>query len=87
LSDIVDRVMSFLTMRGGAYRQALGSPAGKIILADLAVFCRANESCAVPGDRDRTMMLEGRREVWLRISHHMNLSPEQLYALFGGPKE
>jgi hypothetical protein len=51
-------------------------------LADLAVFCRAAETCAVPGDRDRTMMLIGRNEVWLRIAQHMHMTGEQLFALY-----
>jgi hypothetical protein len=62
----------------------LEQPANVLVLEDLASFCRASESCAVPGDRDRTMMLEGRREVWLRIQQHLQLTPEQLFALYNG---
>lgn len=49
---------------------------------DLVRFCRAAESCVVPRDHDRTLVLEGRREVFLRITQHMNLSSEQLFALY-----
>lgn len=57
-------------------------PANVYVLEDLARFCRANESCVIPGDRDKTLVLEGRREVWLRIQQHLHLTPEQLFALF-----
>ena len=56
----------------------------RAVMEDLATFCRAAETCAVPGDHDRTMLLEGRREVWLRIQQHLQLTPEQLFVLYGG---
>lgn len=57
------------------------NPADVRVLARLARFCRADESCVIPGDRDKTLLLEGRREVWLLINHFIELSPEQLLAL------
>lgn len=61
-------------------------PANVDVLIDLARFCRANETCVVKGDRDMTLVLEGRREVWLRIQQHLGLTTEQLTALYtGGP--
>jgi hypothetical protein len=65
-----------------AYLVAFGNYAGQSVLFDLARYCRAQESCVVPGDHDRTLLLEGRREVWLRITDHLRLQPEQLYALY-----
>lgn len=59
-------------------------PAHVIVLEDLARFCRANESCVVPGEHDKTLVLEGRREVWLRIQEYLNLTPVQLFALKTG---
>src|SRR5688500_260506 len=59
--------------------------AGAAVLADLATFCRADETCVVPGDRDRTYVLEGRREVWLRIQDHLKLSTEQLVQKYTRP--
>jgi hypothetical protein len=38
----------------------------------------------VPGDHDRTLILEGRREVFLRLTDHLHLTSEQLYALHAG---
>lgn len=88
-SDVVE----FLFQRKRSYQLTFqeAQPANLEVLRDLAKFCRANESCVVPGDRDKTMLLEGRREVWLRIQQHLNLTPEQLFDLYGGnvpkPKE
>lgn len=92
MSGLSDRVLAFLRTRSRAYCLAFGSPAGKEVLADLVKFCRARETCVVaergqPVDRDRTLILEGRREVWLRIQNHLKLTEHELYQLFGGPKE
>ena len=74
--------LNFLTGRKTDYQHVFNSPAGERVLADLAVFCRAVETCAVPGDRDRTFMLLGRNEVFQRIQQHLNRTPEQLLALY-----
>lgn len=68
-----------------AYQLAFGTPAGKAVLDDLAKFCRARETCVVPGDRDKTYVLEGRRETYLRIQDYLELSPEQLVERFTRP--
>lgn len=86
------RVVNFLRLRKKAYQLTFGgSVANQSVLQDLATFCRANETCAVPGNHDATMLLEGRREVWLRIMQHLNLTGEQLALLYNGqnykPKE
>ncbi len=72
-----------------AYRKAFLHYAGQAVLADLAQFCRAAETCIVRKgdktiDRDISLVLEGRREVWLRIQDHLRLNQEQLFALYGG---
>lgn len=74
---------SFLQRRKRDYQLALTSPAGQEVLADLAKFCRANETCFHTDPRLHAV-LEGRREVWLRIQRHLNLSTEQLYAIYSG---
>ena len=81
-----DAVGQFLSERKTAYQLTFpnNTTASDIVLEDLARFCRANESCVVPGDHDRTLLLEGRREVWLRIQQHLQLTPEQLMSLFTG---
>lgn len=55
----------------------------RVVLGDLAKFCRAAESTghANPYVAAR---LDGRREVWLRISQHLNLPVDELYRIYGG---
>jgi hypothetical protein len=61
---------------------------GEYVLQDLSKFCRADESTFHTDARIEGIM-QGRREVWLRISKHMNLSDEQLHKYFnpGGDTE
>lgn len=79
----VQRAFDFLRRRSVDYRLAFGQPAGQQVLIDLAKFCRANHTCFHEDPRMHAV-LEGRREVWLRIQNHLNLTPEQLLALYGG---
>lgn len=51
------------------------------VRVDLARFCRAHQSCFDPDPRIHAV-LEGRREVWLRMQQHWQLSPEQLAELY-----
>ena len=78
------KTLDFVKRRRYHYQLTFAQPAGQNVLDDLAKFCRAHETCVIPGDRDRSLVLEGRREVWLRIMQHMAYSPEQLMVLFGG---
>lgn len=76
-----DEALQIFADRQRAYRMVFSpadAPAVKAVLDDLISFCRGKETCVVPGDRDRTYVLEGRREVLLRIQDHMELTPEQL---------
>ena len=59
------------------YALALGGPPGQEVLADLARFCRADQTTFHPDPRVHALM-EGRREVWLRIKEYLDLSPEDL---------
>ena len=68
-----------------AYQLAFNSPAGEAVLIDLTPFCRSKETCVVPGDRDRTYVLEGRREVFLRIRDYLDLTVEQLVEKYTKP--
>ena len=56
------------------------------VLKDLAKFCRAHES-TFHGDPRVHAVMEGRREVWLRIANHLNLDPDKLWALYGEGKK
>ena len=81
--SIVRRTMEFLRSRRRAYCQTFLSGTGQIVLNDLIKFCRANETCFDPDPRIHAV-LEGRREVFLRIQQHLNLTPEQLFTLYNG---
>lgn len=62
------------------------------VLRDLARFCRANES-AIALDangqvsNELTYVLQGRREVYLRIMQQLKLSPETLTDIMLGPMQ
>lgn len=53
------------------------SPFTKTVLEDLAKFCRASESCFHIDPRAHAL-LEGRREVWLRIQEFLTMNADQL---------
>lgn len=80
---MIDRIRQFLQHRQRAYHQCFGSPAGNEVLVDLAKFCRAAETC-YHDDPRKHAVLEGRREVFIRIADHMNLTVDQIYALYAG---
>lgn len=49
----------------------------RLVLADLRKFCRADESC-FDADPRKHAILEGRREVWLRIQQHLRLTERDI---------
>lgn len=72
---------TLLKDRKSAYTLTFGDEPGQAVLQDLAKFCRANESCFHADQRLHALM-EGRREVWLRIQQHLNLTDKELFSLF-----
>jgi hypothetical protein len=83
------RTLDFFRLRKREYQHTFTSLAGQEVFRDLALFCRANETCTVLDKDGRvddklTFMMEGRREVYLRILIHMGLTPQQLMVLFTG---
>lgn len=85
LADIIETTKRFLTRRATAYRFVFGTQDrnARVVLEDLARFCRAVKSTA-HADPYVAARLDGRREVWLRISEHLNLTTDDLYRLYGG---
>jgi len=75
------KMLDLIRTKRRDYQLCFGSPAGTQVLKDLARFCRATETCVVPGDRDRTLVLEGRREVWLKIEQYICMDAQTLYRL------
>ena len=83
LREKIQQIKDYLRGRSAAYRRVFNkeSQDAKIVLADLGRFCRAFQST---GHQDPYMAarLDGRREVWLRIMEHQNLSTDELYDLY-----
>lgn len=75
----------FVAQRRTAYVKTFETPFAEEVLADLAKFCRANESTFHPDARVHAVA-EGRREVWLRIQQHLQMSDEELWQAFGVPR-
>lgn len=81
---IIEQTLSFLRNRKRGYQHTFNTPGGREVLADLAKFCRANQSTFHSDPRIHAA-LEGRREVFLRIAQHLNLTGEELFALYNNP--
>ena len=88
LNDIQRRAREFLIGRAGSYRR-LFDPQNRdaqAVLEDLAKFCRAHET-TFHADPRAHALAEGRREVFLRIAGHTNLTNDQLWLLYGGGRQ
>ena len=81
VTQLATTVRDFLVTRSQAYKQTFSGIYGERVLKDIARFCRANESTFNPDPRMEGV-LQGRREVWLRISKHLNLTDDQLQSYF-----
>lgn len=75
---VVEKAKEFLLTRKQAYVHTFEGEHGEKVLKDLAKFCRASETTHNTDPR-LTDILNGRREVFLRISEHLNLTEEDLY--------
>lgn len=76
------RAVDFIRNRKQAYQKTFVKDlASETVLADLANFCRAGKSTFDPDARVHAL-LEGRKEVWLRIANHLNLTETELYDVF-----
>ena len=73
---MTEEELNFLTERKRAYQMAFKSVAGEAVMKDLTRFCRAKITTA--GDE----LLEGRRQVFLRIQQHLELDVDQLFKLY-----
>ena len=75
------RFNPLLAIRRRAYNKTFRNTEGEKVLADLRRFCRATTPTADVNNERATYLLEGRREVWLRIQAHLQLTDEDVYAL------
>ena len=76
----------FIARRRTAYVKAFANTFGEEVLADLARFCRAGASTFDPDPRIHAL-LEGRREVYLRIMDHLHLTEDELLAKYAGQRK
>jgi hypothetical protein len=67
--------------RRSSYKKTFDNPEGKKVLADLKRFCKATVPTADLNNEKVTYLLEGRREVWLRIQAHLQLTEDEIYQL------
>lgn len=56
-------------------------PEARLVVADLARFCRANSTTFTPGDPHTSTHLEGRREVFTRIISYIGLNELLIYKI------
>jgi hypothetical protein len=83
MSEWLDKLRIALGDRRYAYQTTFKGPLAQTVLKDLARFCRAHESTFHVDPRAHAMA-EGRREVWLRIQNHLNLTTDELWELYSG---
>jgi hypothetical protein len=84
MTEFYERAKRYLAGRAASYHRVFVQEGidATIVLADLAKFCRAHDSTGHP-DAHVAARLDGRREVWLRIQHHLKLSNDELWGLYG----
>lgn len=81
LEEIWDQAKALLRSKKQAYDTVFtNGKDAEIVLKDLGQFCRANETTFHEDPRLHAL-IEGRREVWLRIQKHLNLTPDELWEL------
>ena len=83
LQAAIENTRNFLQRRRYAYNATFCGPLADEVLRDLARFCRAHSS-TFNSDPYAAARLDGRREVWLRLQNHLELSPDQLWDLYSG---
>lgn len=83
MSNLHEMKRSEFLSRAQAYRATFNNPMGEQVLADLAKFCRAHESTFNIDARVHAAM-EGRREVYLRLRDHLDMTDEELIQRYVG---
>ena len=81
--EMVGKVKAFLTSRKRSYEFTFDEKNiyAQAVLKDLSKFCRADQSTFHEDARVHAV-IEGRREVWLRIQNYLSLTPDQLWELY-----
>lgn len=81
---VLEKLKDIFVSRQQAYQQTFppGNRFSDAVLKDLARFCRAHTS-TFHADPRAHAVLEGRREVFLRIEKFLKLTPEEIWELYG----
>ena len=84
-SEQLQQAKAFAVGRQAAYAQVFDEKNQflKEVFADLEKFCRANTSTFHQDPRVHAV-LEGRREVWIRIQDHLKLSTDEFWEKYSG---
>lgn len=87
LKEQIERAKDFFRSRKTSYELVFKKEDQAVddVLRDLAKFCRANKTCFHENERIHSN-LEGRREVFLRIMEHLNLTPDEYWDKYGREK-
>lgn len=87
--NAIEETKVMLQAKGESYRRLLGGTPmegdREKVMLDLAKFCRAYESTFDANQRIHAV-LEGRREVWLRIADFLNLDRDALFVKYTNMK-
>jgi hypothetical protein len=81
--DQLSKYMEILKNRQISYKNCfdLSQLENRAVMTDLALFCRMFTTTAEPDQKEDPKVLEGRRQVFLRIQEHMQFDQFQLYLL------
>lgn len=79
--NVKEQLRSMLFNRQRAYISVFDSEFGKYVKNDLGLFCREKESCFHEDPRIHAV-IEGRREVILRINNHLEMDSETLWKFY-----
>lgn len=64
-----------------AYKRVFGkNPDSDLVVADLATYCKINDT-TYSGSTEQMLIMEGRRQVYLRIFGHTNLDAKDVLNL------
>lgn len=70
-----------IRLRRPAYAKTFNNPEGRKVLADLRRFCKVSVPTADVSNVHATYLMEGRREVFLRIATMLSLTDEDVTQL------
>jgi hypothetical protein len=83
MEALIEQAKNLIRGRQFSYQQVFGreNKFAEAVLKDLAKFCYA-DSTSFHADPRIHALAEGRREVWLRIMQHLNMTPEEYFEKF-----